>query len=92
MSEKKFSLEPIDETVAILISKLIKEIRNQNIAENEMEIVMAILNIMIQRHLSITRDDYETVGMISKLTLLVSKYNMLTRDDWIDQKHWADTF
>ena len=81
MSEKKFSLEPIDETVAILISKLIKEIRNQNIAENEMEIVMAILNIMIQRHLSITRDDYETVGMISKLTLLVSKYNMLTRDD-----------
>lgn len=87
MSEKKFSLEPIDETVAILISKLIKEIRNQNIAENEMEIVMAILNIMIQRHLSITRDDYETVGMISKLTLLVSKYNMLTRDDWIDQKH-----
>lgn len=87
MSEKKFSLEPIDETVAILISKLIKEIRNQNIAENEMEIVMAILNIMIQRHLSITRDDYETVGMISKLTLLVSKYNMLTREDWIDQKH-----
>ena len=87
MSEKKFSLEPIDESVAILISKLIKEIRNQNIAENEMEIVMAILNIMIQRHLSITRDDYETVGMISKLTLLVSKYNMLTRDDWIDQKH-----
>tara|TARA_B100001057_G_scaffold500034_1_gene613107 strand:- start:1536 stop:1799 length:264 start_codon:yes stop_codon:yes gene_type:complete len=87
MSEKKFSLEPIDETVAILISKLIKEIRNQNIAENEMEIVMAILNIMIQRHLSITRDDYETVGMISKLTLLVSKYNMLMRDDWIDQKH-----
>tara|TARA_S200000501_G_C20834718_1_gene748830 strand:+ start:1817 stop:2089 length:273 start_codon:yes stop_codon:yes gene_type:complete len=83
------SLEPLLEEVVKMTNFTIEELRKKKLAEDDMEILLAMLNITIQKHLLATADEYETVAMVSKVALFACKLCYLVKEEQTlcDQRH-----
>ena len=80
VKENDSNPEPLLQEVANLTSSLIKEVRDKKLSDSEIDIVMALINVSIQSLYIITDDEYETVALVSKISLFVTRISHLIKD------------